>query len=334
MSRFAATLIIALFAAAPAHAAPVEIRLALFLPPGAPMVEKGYRPWIDRVNRAARAAITIVWRAGEEPGTAATSYRSVVGGQIDAGRVTAAAAPVKLRPLAYATSPSIADGPEDRAEHGAVALWRAHAKGAFAASFDDTKPLALVALPPYRLFSRNPIRTLAELRNKRILAAGHVRYVRALGATAVIIPSADIAMVMGRGVVDGASLTWEGFAAAGLAQVAKHALEGPFGNGQEYLLIGAKTLATLPEAGRAALLVESGEALSRAIGRAYDEAAGEVRARAVRTGVAVARLGEEDLRRANAAYGPIFLAEMNADPDARRIIAFFRDELERARAGR
>jgi TRAP-type C4-dicarboxylate transport system substrate-binding protein len=334
MTRFSAALILALFAAAPAQGAPAEIRLALFLPTGAPVVEKAYRPWIERVNRAARGAVAIVWRAGEEPGTPTTIYRSIVGGQVDAGRLTGAAAPVKLRPLAYAASPSLADGPEDRAEHGSVALWRTYEKGGFAASFDDTKPLALVTLPPYRVFARNPVRTLDELRNKRILAAGHVRYLRSLGATAVIIPSADIAMVMGRGVIDGASLTWEGFAAPGLADTAKHALEGPFGNGQEYLLIGAKALAALPEAGRAALLAESGEGLSRAIGRVHNEVALVSRAQAVRAGMAVARLREDDLRRANAAYGPIFLAEMGADPDARRVIAIFRGELERARAGR
>jgi TRAP-type C4-dicarboxylate transport system substrate-binding protein len=334
MTRFSAALILALLIAAPSQAAPVEIRLALFLPAGAPVVEKAYRPWIERVNRAARGAVAIVWRAGEEPGTPTTIYRAIVSGQAEVGRVTAQTAPVKLRPLAYAASPSLADGPEDRAEHGSVALWRTYEKGGFAASFDDTKPLALVTLPPYRVFARNPVRTLDELRNKRILAAGHSRYLRSLGATAVIIPSADVAMVMRRGVIDGASLAWDGFAAPGLAETARHALEGPFGNGQEYLLVSAKALAALPEAGRSALLAESGEGLSRVIGRVHDEAAAQARAQAVRAGMTVARLGEDDLRRANAAYGPIFLAEMGADPDARRVIAIFRGELERARAGR
>jgi TRAP-type C4-dicarboxylate transport system substrate-binding protein len=78
---------------------------------------------------------------------------------------------------------------------------------------NNLRPLFFRALTPYRLISKKPIRTLADLKGLRVRTAGsvHPKMFKALGGVPVNMVVTDAYEGLKRGTLDAVYLTWSGF---------------------------------------------------------------------------------------------------------------------------
>ncbi|MCS2607841.1 TRAP transporter substrate-binding protein [Halomonas dongshanensis] len=129
-----------------------------------------------------------------------------------------------------------------------------------------------------------PISTLEDMNGLRLRASTRMasQIVDELGASAVSMPPAQIADTLAKGVIDGASASWEVVPPTKLNEVTFYHTDTA--NDQATptvtvlaMLMNQRSYDRLPEAARQALDELSGEVLSERFGRAWDEAIARAR---------------------------------------------------------
>lgn len=96
---------------------------------------------------------------------------------------------------------------------------------------NNLHPFLFTALNEYRLISKKPIRTLADLKGLRVRTFGAInpRMFKALGAVPVSMPHTDAYEGLRRGTLDSVYLTWNAFYIFKLFEVAKYISDVNFG---------------------------------------------------------------------------------------------------------
>ncbi len=217
----AATLVLA---AAGAQAQQIVLKVHHFLPPTSSSQVHLIGPWCEKINKASNDRLKCqIYPSMQLGGTPPQLFDQARDGVADivwtvptyaAGRFTKAE--VFELPFMAATAKS-----------GSQALWAYTQKHAL----DEFKGTKLIFMHVHdgalmHFKDKTPMK-LEDLKGLKIRAATRInsQMITALGATPVQMPLPGVADSMSKGVIDGASVPWEGVPSIKLQEIARHALD-------------------------------------------------------------------------------------------------------------
>jgi TRAP-type C4-dicarboxylate transport system substrate-binding protein len=328
--RFAAVAATALFTV-PAFAQTFELKYGDWIPPQNPSNTRVLEPWIEAVQKDSDGTLTINWFKGGSLGNQRTIYDNIVNGTADAGWVTPSVVPGRLPRSAVANLPFQVEGLT--ASQASTALWRTYETGVFDGDFTETFPLALTFTTRVVIHTTFPLKTLEDLKGKKLSAGAQTPLVMALGATAVPVAIPELGQSIGRGVIDGTVLAWMGSTQFRIYDVANYHLELPWPPGHTAVFINRASYNKIPAKGQEALKKHSGLPLSVGYGKIFemleaaDKAEGQKDPKHVITIIDPA----ENVRWRE--RGKVIIDEwVQKTPDGAKIMAAFNAEVDKVRA--
>jgi TRAP-type C4-dicarboxylate transport system substrate-binding protein len=256
-------------AASSVQAEPLHLNLATFGPPQSYFYVEVLIPWMEAVNQDSHGTVDMKYVGGGVLGNAGNMYDSVGSGAADIGWALPGVMPGKF----VKTSVSELPFGYDTGEVGSVALWRIYAKGLIASDFSEVKLLGLTAWPGADIQTKSrKIERIEDLKGLKLRATGRwqAATVTAFGATPVSIPVDEVYQSLDRGVIDGLWASLVLTREFRVDEIARYFLEAPLNGGAGMLIMRRETFDKLPDAAKAAFEKNSGEALSRALGRSND----------------------------------------------------------------
>jgi TRAP-type C4-dicarboxylate transport system substrate-binding protein len=133
----------------------------------------------------------------------------------------------------------------------------------------------------------------------------------------------------------GVPVSWSGAIAFKLFEITKYHLETPFGLAPAYFVMNKETYAKLPANGRASIDRNSGLGLSAKIGKAGDDmdAANRDKIKAM-PGQEIYTLTPAERERWRTMLAPITESWIKATPNGPKVLAAFREEVDRFRRER
>lgn len=211
-------------AAAGAQAQQIVLKVHHFLPPTSSSQVHLVQPWCDKVNKESKDRLKCqIYPSMQLGGTPPQLIDQARDGVVDiiwtvptdsAGRFTKSE--VFELPFMAAT-----------AKTGSQALWTYVQKNAL----DEFKGAHLIFMQVHdgalmHFKDKTPIK-LEDLKGLKIRAATRInsQLITALGATPVQMPLPGVADAMSKGVIDGASVPWEGVPSSKPQEIARHALD-------------------------------------------------------------------------------------------------------------
>jgi len=125
--------------------------------------------------------------------------------------------------------------------------------------------------PPVTLYSKEPIKTLADYKGKKIRYASitNKQMLEALGAAPMLIPPSDAQDAMSKGIVEGAMFPHEAGLAYDLASVVKYNIEPPVASATFAMVMNPAKYNSLPADLRAIIDKETGVAGGMSFAAAY-----------------------------------------------------------------
>jgi TRAP-type C4-dicarboxylate transport system substrate-binding protein len=125
--------------------------------------------------------------------------------------------------------------------------------------------------PPVTLYSKEPIKTLADYKGKKIRYASitNKQMLETLGAAPMLIPPSDAQDAMSKGIVEGAMFPHEAGVAYDLASVVKYNIEPPVASATFAMVMNPAKYNSLPADLRAIIDKETGVAGGMSFAAAY-----------------------------------------------------------------
>jgi TRAP-type C4-dicarboxylate transport system substrate-binding protein len=206
-------------------------------------------------------------------------------------------------------------------------------KGVTAKEFEQVKLLGFWAFPNAALHSSQPIRTLDELKGKKITVSNAIsaRTAVLLGGTPVTMRPDEVYQALSRGVADVSMMPFNGMQTFKLDEVAKQHLDVALGGDTSIVFMNKASYDKLPAAAKAALDKNSGLALSRLAGEAtqaeWERARNNVKPR-------VTTLSADQEPQWKAALQPLAREWAQGVPDGAKVLEAFRAEVAAMRAGK
>lgn len=222
------------------------------------------------------------------------------------------------------------------ATEASVAMWRMYKKGMLR-GYDGLHVLQLATTYPNLIHTKNPVKSLGDLRGLKLRVSGSVAgdTVKALGAVPVGMPVNSAAESVSRGVVDGTVQDWNTYAAFRLTDVAPMHVDVRMGQAPMLVAMTKAKYESLPKAAKEALDKLAYEKLSREVGELHDSITNQWRTR-VKTekGHVMLEVNEQQTAEFNAAVKPVIDAWLAKDPKNKELLAALQTELAAIRAGK
>lgn len=254
--------------ALPASAQPVVLKFASFEPPTAPFTSRVFIPWAEDVTKASNGTLKIEVFAGGTLGrNPLQQLKLVQDGVADMAWTAAGYTPGRFDDTEVSELPFLINNSLE----GSVALTRLVARGELV-GFVDLKMLLIGLVPPVHLHGKFPLKTLADLKGKRMRIGSSMggKIVEAMGAVPVLIGGPAAAEAISKGVVDGILCEWNFVQTFKIDEVTQHHLAMPLGGTTVMIPMTKKRFDSLPPAGKAAIEKFSGEAFARRFGAVGD----------------------------------------------------------------
>jgi len=325
------TVLLTLSAAASAQT--VALKLASFEPPQAPITGSVFIPWAEEVSKASGGTLKIEVFAGGVLGRSPLQQLKLVqDGVADLTWTVPGYTPGRFDDCEVAELPFLVNA----ASEGSLAMTRMHAKGMLA-GFDELRLLLIGTVPANNVHSRVPVKTLADLKGKRLRIGSSqiAKLAEALGAVPVQIGGNQVAESLSRGVIDGSLNEWNFVATFKIDEVARHHLVAPMGTVAVMVPMLKSRYDSLPAQARAALDKHSGEVLARRFGAVVDKANEATRERVAKSGKnTVTVLQGAELEAWKKAVEPVTAAWRGAKPRNEQLYQAMTAELASARTGR
>lgn len=256
-------------AAEPAVAAdPVVLKFNSPAPPPSFLHAGAFNPWAKAVTEASGGTLKVEMYYGGTLGGFGVTYDRVLDGVADIGFILTALAKGKFRQqdvaaLPFESKTSLA---------AATALWKIYEKGITAGEFDAVKPLGIWTFPNSAVNSRNPVKSLDDLKGKKVTVSNPIagRTVVALGAAPVAMPPSDVYQALSRGLADMALMPFTGVATFKIDDVAKHHVDVALGADSAIVFMNKRKWDALPAKAKAAIDKHSYLSFSQTLGRAAD----------------------------------------------------------------
>ncbi len=257
----------AIIFASPVGAEPVTLKLSSPAPPRS-YLHSVFTPWAESVTQASEGTVKVETFYGGTLGSFAVTYDRVVDGVADIGFILTAFAAGKFKQQDVAALPFEAK----TASAASTALWKLYEKGVTAGEFDAVRLAAVWTFPNAAIHSKTPIRTLEDLRGKKIVASNLIagKIIAALGATPVTFRPDEAYQAIARGTADGALMPFTGMEVFKIHEVTKYHLDVALGSDSAVLIMNKRRYDALPAAAKQAIDKLSYLALSQKLGNRTD----------------------------------------------------------------
>jgi TRAP-type C4-dicarboxylate transport system substrate-binding protein len=328
----------ALFGAAVALAsgasvAQTKLKFATFEPPQGNIIANVFVPWAKDVTAASNGALEIEFYPGGSLGrNPVQQLKLVLDGVADMAWVVPGYTPGRFEDVDVVGLPFLVRNSTE----ASVALTRMQQRNQLG-GFDDLKVLLIGAVPPYGIHSKSPIRSVADLKGKRVRATGdhQTRVVEALGGAPVNIGGPGVAEAVSKGVVDLSLLGWDFVSTFKIDEVTSHHLMMPMGTVAVMVPMLKSRYDALPPAAKAALDKHGGEAFARRFGAWLDRQNGEIQSRVAKSGRnTVSEPSAADRDAWARAIGPVNESWRKAKPRNEAVYKAFSEEQVKVREGR
>ena len=284
------------------------LRLHQFLPSSSVVARDILKPWADRVTAASDGTLAFqhfdAMALGGRPGDL---MDQAVDGVADITMTLAGYTPGRFPRTEVFELPFLMTDPEATAR----ALWTMVADDFQDSEYSDVKVLGAWVHGPGIIHSADPIRSLDDMTGRTMRAPTAVvnDLLGELGATPVGMPLPSIPESLSKGVINGTVIPWEVTPSIRLAELVKNHTEF---SGDEalytavlVLVMNKEAYAALPDAARAAIDAESGEALSALASRTMQEGDATGRAVAADAGNRIVTLDAAEVARWKSASQPV-----------------------------
>src|SRR5512139_399287 len=198
----------------------MKLRLSVMWPPQHPWT-KTFDQWGKDIEKATAGRITVTVFAANTLSPPMQVYDNTVKGVVDVGTNLLAYSPGRLplsevlqQPLGY------------KSGYQATRLANAYYKKFRPKEFDDVQVMFLHGAAPGFIFTKNPAKSVADLKGLRIKAnAENADIVKNLGASPVTMPVTETYDALSRGVVDGCLFPLEALQGFKIGEVVKTVIE-------------------------------------------------------------------------------------------------------------
>jgi TRAP-type C4-dicarboxylate transport system substrate-binding protein len=205
--------------------ATIELRLAHFFPATHPAETVLVQQWAKAIDEATGGKVKIVSYPGEQLLKSADIYNGVVEGVTDIGLSCFAYTPGRFPVLEAFELPGIT---YLNSRAASMVAW----KGIQALNppeVQDTQLLMVIATGPGDLFTKTPVKSLADLQGMEIRATGlSAETIKLLGGTPVGMPQSETYDALSKGVVKGNLAPVEVLKGWKHAEVTRYITETPF----------------------------------------------------------------------------------------------------------
>ena len=336
MANRLAALIAAAFcmAAAPAvKADEINLLFGTTLPAQVHLNMRVLHPWAEKINEQGKGIVHIDVRDGESIANLSNFYSRVQDDviQISWGLQTAIGG--KFPRTSVAGLPFEVE----KAEIGSVALWRLYKSGLLDAEYDTVQPLYVITFPPSGVHYAKQPKSLENLKGLKIATGSKVTAdaIERLGGTPLSMVTSEYYTAVQRGMVDAVLVQWTAFQPFKLQDVTFYHLETKLGGAAGMVFMAKKKYDALSPAVRKILDDNSGEAESRVYGKFWDDVDNEGRdmVKALGDKHQIVQQTPEMAAQWRKAVEPVIGDWVKTTPDGEKVLAAFRDQSAKVKAG-
>jgi TRAP-type C4-dicarboxylate transport system substrate-binding protein len=294
--------------AASAMAAEVELKIHHFLPPPSTAHSQFIQPWADKVMKESSGRIDIkIYPAMQLGGTPPQLFDQVRDGVADIVWTVPGYTRGRFPLTEVFELPFVAGS----AEATSQAAWDFYQKY-MREEYQDVHPILIHTHAPGQFHMRDkPVNSVADLKNTKVRAPTRTinEALDVLGATPVGMPVPAVPQALSKGVVDGAMLPYEVTLPLKVHQLVKYHSE--FGGGRGIytamflFAMNKQKYDSLPDDLKQVIDNNSGLALARQIGAAWDRADNPGREAARKNGNQFNTIEGEELERWKIATRPV-----------------------------
>jgi TRAP-type transport system periplasmic protein len=294
--------------------------------------------WANEVEKATSGRVKLTMLP-KHPSAPPGTFDAVRDGLVDLSYVTASYTPSRhVLPL-LAELP----GSGDTALVNSVAYSRIHWKYfQKLGEYKGVKLLGVFTHGPGQMFTKKPVRTIADVQGLKIRTGGGVaeKVAKALGASAFVKPAPESYELLSSGVADGVFFPLESIVSFKLETVLEQATLFPGGmySSSFGFFMNEDKWNKLPKQDQDAIEKISGEHIARLAGNSWDEADRKGLEALKKSGVKIVNANSELVAEVKKRSAPIIdewiTAASGKGVEAAKVLAEFREELKKAAAGK
>ena len=231
-----------------AQADPVSLKLSFFGPDTEVNYAKAIKPWADAINADKSGAVKIELYPNGALGKALPAQpQMILDGVADIAFVNPALVPGRFPDDQVFELPGLIHNMKE-----GVALYEALVKSNSLRGYQDYVVLGSFMNANANIFSRKPIRTVADLKGLKVRISGAVigATVKELGVVPVLMPPNEVVEAMGRGTVDALTTVPAAVVDFGIDRVTSHDYLIQLGTNSFAVLMNRKKYDSLPQAAK------------------------------------------------------------------------------------
>ena len=311
---------------------PVQLKFAFMPPPQSPYIAHAIGPWAEEVQKESQGTVEVKIFYGPQ----LANYNNVLDRLTNGVVEVAYGIFGNLGNQFPKASVSVLPFEADDSEVPSVVMWRLYERGLISDGLDVVRPLALLVFPYSGLHSAKPVHTLDDMKGVKVgvfsRQLGDI--VELLGGTPITMQPTEVYQSIGRGVISATLMGWAGVPTFKLQEVAQQHIEASLGNSPAFVFMNKDVYAKLPAAGREAVDRFSYEKFSRAMGNSGDRQADGARTRIKgMADQAVYALAPAEAAKWRERLKPIVEEWVRTTPNGAAILAAYREEIKKVRAG-
>ncbi len=333
MRCWAVAFVAAFLAVGSARADETTLIFATDGPPDTHMAVRVFHPWSDHVNEIAKGVLKLDVRDGMSIVNPTNFYNRVLEDvvQISWGSIGNLAGTFPL--TEFTALPFQAE----RAEDASVAYWRLYKTGLLDGNFKDVVPIMMSIYTQEVVHLTKPPKSIETLAGLRIMVVSKTasNLISRLGGSPSSIPLPDLYSALQHGTVDGTLIAWTAFQPYRLAEVTTYHYETQLGASPGMVFMARKRYDALPATVRKIIDENSGEAISRQLGKALDELSEEARLKAkAQSGQVDVFATEAQAAKWRELTAPVTAAWVKETPGGEKVLSTFRQILADVKAGK
>ena len=330
------TALVVALAAAPALAQTTTLTMSSWVSPQHHITAVVLQGWANEAEKATNGRVKFTMLP-KHPSAPPGTFDAVRDGLVDLSFVTASYTPARHILTLMPELP----GSGDTALVNSVAYSRIHWKYfQKLGEYKGVKLLGVFTHGPGQMFTKKPVRTIADVQGLKIRTGGGVaeKVAKALGASAFVKPAPESYELLSSGVADGVFFPLESIISFKLETVLEQATLFPGGmySSAFGFFMNEDKWNKLPRQDQEALEKISGEHIARLAGNSWDEADRKGMEALKKSGVKIVNASSEFVAEVKKRSAPIvedWIQKANAKGlDGAKILAEFRDELKKAAA--
>ena len=323
-------------ATTPAPAQTTTLTMSSWVSPQHHITAVVLQGWANEAEKATNGRVKFSMLP-KHPSAPPGTFDAVRDGLVDLSFVTASYTPARhILPL----MPEL-PGSGDTALANSIAYSRIHWKYFHKlGEYKGVKLLGVFTHGPGQMFTKKPVRSIADVQGLKIRTGGGVaeQVAKALGASAFVKPAPESYELLSSGVADGVFFPLESIISFKLETVLEQATLFPGGmySSAFGFFMNEDKWNKLPRQDQEALEKISGEHIARLAGNSWDEADRKGMEALKKSGVKIVNANSEFVAEVKKRSTPIvedWIQKANAKGlDGAKILAEFRDELKKAAA--